>query len=141
MKLPVSQAEFLAVFTAYKLAIWPLQLIAAAMGLFAMGLLYCRPSWADRAISGVLATFWLAMGIAYHVSFFSAVNRATYAFAMLFLIAAALFLVEGVIRDKIRFDDRSAIRLWPAIAMLGYGFLFYPLWGLAVANPYPETPL
>jgi Family of unknown function (DUF6064) len=139
--LPFSRTEFLQVFAAYNTAIWPLQFVAAGLGLLAVTLLLWRPKWADGAIAAVLCTFWLAMAIGYHWTYFSAINDAAYVFGALFALAALVFLVEGVIRGRMNFAIIPGFRAWLAIVLVVYSFVVYPLVGLLVTHPYPETPL
>ena len=141
MILPFSRTEFLQVFAAYNTAIWPLQFVAAGLGLLAVTLLLWRPKWADGAIAAVLCTFWLAMAIGYHWTYFSAINDAAYVFGALFALAALVFLVEGVIRGRMNFAMIPGFRAWLAIVLVAYSFVVYPLVGLLVTHPYPETPL
>jgi hypothetical protein len=139
--LPFSRTEFLQVFAAYNAAVWPMQFIAAGLGVLAVMLLFRRPKWADRAIAAVLCTFWLAMAIGYHWTYFSAINDAAYVFAALFALAALVFLMEGVIRGRMNFSIILGFRAWLATALVVYSFVAYPLLGLLVTHPYPETPL
>jgi hypothetical protein len=141
MELPFTRAQFLNVFAEYNQSIWPLQLFAAALGLLALALLFSRKRWADRGIAGVLALLWAFMGIGYHWSFFSSVNPAAYLFGGLFLVAASIFLVEGVVRNRIRFEIAKGVRGWLAFVLFAYALAVYPILGLAKTHPYPETPL
>lgn len=141
MFLPFTRTEFLEVFAAYNAAIWPFQLIAAVLGLVAIVLLYWRPLWADRVIAAVLCSFWSVMAVAYHWLQFSAINKAAIAFGMLFALQALVFLIDGVIRARMRFDPDAGFRVWLAGVLIFYGFVVYPLIGLFVTHPYPQTPL
>jgi hypothetical protein len=106
--LPFSRSDFLAVFAAYNEAIWPLQLFCFGTGLLAIALLFYRPPWADRAISAVLAVFWLTLAIAYHWTFFAPVNPAAYLFGG----SAAVLL--GVPEDWALF---GALVAWTGLAL------------------------
>jgi hypothetical protein len=141
VSLPFSRAEFLAVFAAYNGAIWPLQLLLLAAGLFAIGLLFRRPAWADRAISAILAVFWLTMAIGYHWTYFAPINKAAYVFGGLFLLQAAVLLVEGLARNRIHYDRATGARPWLAALLIVYSIAIYPLIGLFITLPYPATPL
>lgn len=140
MPLPFSRPEFLQVFAEYNQSIWPLQIVAAALGVIAAAFLFCRKTWAHRTISGILALLWTTVGIGYHWLFFSKINSAAYLFGGLFLIAALVFLVEGAVRNRIRFRMRWDWRGRLASILLIYSLIVYPLLGLAT-NPYPDTPL
>jgi hypothetical protein len=141
MELPFTRLEFLQVFAEYNESIWPLQVFTAALGLVALALLFADEPWADRGIAGILALLWTIMGLGYHWSFFAAVNTAAYLFGGLFLLAALIFLVEGVVRNRISFITRDGWLGWLAFSMFAYSLVIYPILGLVRTHPYPETPL
>lgn len=141
MNLPFSRLEFLQVFSDYNETIWPAQIFAAALGAVAIALLFSTRRWASRSIATILAIFWTIMGVAYHWLFFSEINTAAYMFGGLFLVAALVFLVEGTVRDRIRFEVSWGFRGWSALLLIAYSFAIYPILGLVATHPYPETPL
>lgn len=141
MILPFSRTEFLEVFAAYNTAIWPFQFVAALLGLFAIALLYWRMAWAGRAIAGVLTVFWLVTGIGYHWLHFAAINKAANSFGTLFVLQALVFLIEGVIRGRMKFVFGNDFRDWLAVLSFVYAFAVYPLLGLFITDPWPGTPL
>lgn len=140
MELPFSQPDFLAVFAAYNERIWPLQAVAAALGVMALALLGSERAWADRAIAGILAAFWSTMGVGYHWTFFSRINPAAYLFGGLFLAAAVVFTIEGIVRNRIHFRIRWNLRGQLASILFVYSLVVYPILGL-MTHPYPDTPL
>lgn len=139
MDLPFTRAEFLQVFADYNEAIWPAQFGVAILGVVAVTMLFWRPIWADRIIAAVLALVWFLMAAGYHWSFFASINNAAYAFGVLFLVAALIFVIEGVIR--IRFHLVPDIRGWAAGGLILYAFVIYSVVGLTLAHPFPQTPL
>ena len=141
MELPFSQADFFLVFNHYNQAIWPAQLLATAMGAAAMLLLVTRWRWADRFVSATLCALWAFTGIAYHWTFFAAINQAAHLFGALFLLAAVIFAWEGVVRSRLRFRLERGAVTWMALILITYAIGIYPLLGLLVTHPYPETPL
>jgi hypothetical protein len=141
MFLPFTRFEFLQVFAAYNIGVWPYPVVAALLGALAIVLLFRRPPWSDRAISTILFVFWSIMGVGYHGLFFSRINSAAYLFGALFLLAALIFLVEGVIRHRIQYRIVSGVRGWLAAVSIAYAFIVYPLIGLMITHPYPRTPL
>jgi hypothetical protein len=141
MKLPFSRLEFLQVFRAYNEAIWPAQVLAAALGAVALVLLFSNRAWTSRVIASILALFWVFTGIGYHWMFFSTINPAARLFGGLFVVAALVFFVEGTIRNRIRFAMSGDLRSSAALLLLAYAFVVYPILGLTVTHPYPETPL
>jgi hypothetical protein len=141
MSLPFSRVEFLGIFSDYNESIWPLQIIAAALGAAAIALPFSRKAWASRSIATILAILWAAVGVGYHWLFFSSINPAAYLFGGLFLVAALIFVIEGTVRNRIRFEVSWDSRGWSALILSAYSFVVYPLVGLLVTHPYPETPL
>ncbi len=141
MELPFSQTQFLEVFAAYNAAIWPLQIATLLLGVLAIVLVFSACRWSDRIISAVLALLWALMGIGYHWLYFSTVNPAAWIFGGLFMLAASVFLIEGTIRDSIRFRPRTGISGWVATVLIVYGIAVYPATSLLVTHPYPQTPL
>lgn len=141
MNLPFTLDQFLQVFTAWNTAIWPLQLVSTLLGAIAVVLLFRPVPGAVRIICGILALFWAVMAVGYHWMFFTAINPAAWLFGALFLLQAVLFLVEGVICGRIRFDQVTKARLGLAGVLVAYALIVYPLIGLLFTHPYPGTPL
>jgi hypothetical protein len=94
--LPFDKEASFAVFGAYDAAIWPVPIIAYALGVIAAAA-------ASRFIAGVLALGWLWTGIAYHWLFFSSINPPARIFAAGFVLEAALILFTGGLRHRLAF--------------------------------------
>jgi hypothetical protein len=141
VQLPFSRAQFLEVFSTYNAAIWPSQVVAAVMGLAVIALLVTDAARAHQLIAGVLSAFWAFMSVGYHFIYFSEINATALAFGIGFMIASVVFLVEGVVRARIRFSWTAGPRGWIAGVLMIYSLVVYPLLGLLVWTPYPETPL
>lgn len=141
MALPFTRPEFLQVFADYNTAIWPLQIVTWALGFFAAACLLARPGWADRVVATTLGIFWLIMAVGYQVSFFSAINGAAYVFGALFLLMAMVFFIEGTVRNRLHFTQTHGPRGSLAAATMIYALLIYPLLGLLLTHPYPQTPM
>lgn len=141
MQMPFSKADFLRVFAEYNLAIWPLQIVAFVLGAAVIVLLMWRPRWAGKAVAAVLSVFWMLMAIGYHWLFFAKINPAAKFFGALFLLQGFILLVEGTFRGRMRLAIASRLRLALSTVLIVYAFAVYPLLGLLVTHPYPETPL
>lgn len=139
--LPFTPDQFLAIFASYNNAIWPIQIGAYQLGGLAVALLFWRPQGADRVIAGILAAMWLWTGIAYHALFFSAINKAAYLFAALFVIQGGYLIYAGVYSRQIIFGFRSSPPGWLGLALVAYAAIIYPLIGMATGHHYPGMPV
>ena len=127
MSLPFDRAEFLGVFRAYNEAFWPLQVLLVVAGFAALVLAITGGRPAARVISAILAGLWAWMGIVYHWLFFQPINPAAGLFGAAFLVGAALFAWEGVVRERLEFDWRADIRSAAALVLVAYALVVYPL--------------
>ena len=137
MSLPFTAAQFFEILRAYNEGVWPAQLGLYAAALVALLLL---ATGFPRALSAVLALLWAWMGLAYHLAYFSAVNPAAYAFGAAFLVAAALFAWEGVVRGRLRFQLDWGARGAAGAVLVAYALAAYPLLALALGQRYPSMP-
>jgi len=88
--LPFSSKQFLQVFGAFNLAIWPLQIVAYGVALLALVALLRSGQIANRVVAACLASMWLFTGIAYYCLHFARINPLADIFAATFLVEAAL---------------------------------------------------
>jgi uncharacterized protein DUF6064 len=139
--LPFTLTQFLVVFANYNDAIWPIQVAAYLLGGVAVTLLFRKTQGADRAIAGILAVMWLWTGIGYHGVSFSAINKAAYLFAALFVVQGCYLIYAGVYRCQIRFGLRPGVAAWVGAAIVAYAAFVYPLIGVATGHRYPEMPM
>lgn len=140
MLLPFTPDQFLAVFSAYNLAVWPAQLIAYLLGL-GMVLVLLRPKRQSPRTVGVgLGLMWVWTGIAYHAMFFVQINQAANAFATVFVVQGLLFVHAALVRSDLRFSWENGPRAWLGWALIVYSALIYPLIGV-VGHGYPALPM
>ena len=140
--LPFTREQFLAVFAQYNAAIWPLQAVAALLGVAVVVALLRRSPAAARGVGAALAPMWLWTGVAYHGVFFARINPAAFAFA-------ALFVVQGLLLAHMawaaRADDArpraAGVRAGLGWALVVYAGLLYPLVGSLTGHVYPAAPV
>ncbi|MEJ2678443.1 MAG: DUF6064 family protein [Gemmatimonadota bacterium] len=138
-RLPFTADEFFGVFASYNNAVWPAQIVLTAAAVAALVLIFLKGDRSDRAITGFLAVLWAWTGIAYHLAYFSSINRGAYLFGALFVVQAALFGWMAV-RDRLSFAGRlDAFTVVGGLLIL-YALLVYPLLGRATGHLYPATP-
>lgn len=142
MPLPFTAEQFLAVFAAYNLALYPAQWLAYALAALAVWLAWGGGAIAGRACALILAAFWLASGLGYHWSFFRAINPLAPVFAALFMAQAALFAAWALWPGPgPGFGPRRDGQGWIGAAIIAYALVFYPLIGWALGHGWPRQPL
>jgi hypothetical protein len=139
--MPFNPQQFLAVFAAYNAAVWPAQVIAYALGLAIVFVLWRPVPMGQRAIGTSLAVMWAWTGIGYHALFFSKINQPALVFGALFVLQGLLLFHASVIRDELRFGRPGTLSRWVGWALLLYALVLYPLAGLWAGHHYPELPM
>ena len=88
--------QFLNVFERYNEALWPLQIVAYAVGIALVVLALTRWKRASAVIFGVLAILWAGMAVGYMWLYFADINPAARLFGAIFLVQAVLLAVMAV---------------------------------------------
>jgi hypothetical protein len=139
--LPFTREQFLDVFATYNTAIWPAQIVAYLLGAIALAALLRPGRASDRIVSAVLGLMWLFTGILYHGAFFSSVNKAAFAFGVLFVVEGVALLYTGVVRDGLRFAINYGFGAVIGAGFILYASLVYPLIGIATGHSWPALPM
>ena len=140
MNLPFTIQQFLQIFKDYNLTVWPMQLVLNLLALVVVFLIFKDNKSSDKAISAILAFFWLWMGIVYHIMFFSSINSAANIFGIFFILQALFFIYFGVIRNKLSFDFKITSFTITGIAFILYALIIYPVLGYYFGHVYPQSP-
>ena len=140
IELPFSSQAFFAVFAEYNRTLWPAPVLLTGLALMAAFGLFWRDPRAGRLVSGVLAALWAWVGLVYHLVFFTRINSAAYAFALLSLVAAAVFVYYGVMRGRLRFGWPGAWRGVTGLVLLVFALAGYPLWVWLAGHSHPAAP-
>ncbi|MHC1754248.1 MAG: DUF6064 family protein [Methanosarcina sp.] len=140
MKLPFTPEQFFGIFEQYNEAVWPAQVaiyIAAAIAFYLM----LKPGrYSNKVISGVLAFFWLWMGIVYHWSFFASINPAARLFGALFVLQGLIFIFEGIVRNNLAFSFSKDWHSAFGVVLILFGPIIYPILGHFLGHTYPSSP-
>jgi hypothetical protein len=138
--MPFDAAQFFAVFARYNAAVWPAQIVLAALAVGTVGLALRSRPWSDRAVAGVLGLFWIWMGVAYHWLFFRAINPAATLFGAFFVLEGIALVVVGGVQRRLHFRFGPTLRGLAGALLLAYALVAYPLLGYAAGHRYPATP-
>lgn len=140
--LPFTIDQFLAVFAAYNLAIWPIHIIAYSLGLIVLTfLIRGRSSHADSVIAGILAAFWLWNGIAYHIGRFSTINPPAWLFGAAFIAQGFLFGWHALRRTPFCFAMGKAPGQIIGMLFIIYAMVVYELLSPALGHQWPNVPI
>lgn len=139
MQFPFTHSQFLDVFAAYNLALWPAALLLWLLTVGAVWQVYRGGQRASQILCGLLALHWAWAGVAYHWLHFRSINPAAGLFGGLFIAEAAVIWWLGVHRTRLTFHWRRDGWGWVAGAFIGFALL-YPVVGLMAGMAYPRLP-
>lgn len=125
--LPYTAEIFFSSFEQYNRALWPLPLLAFALGVAGLLLTFRPARHGDRAIAAALAAAWLWTGYGYHYLHFATINFAAPIYAALFILEGLLLVWTGVVRDRIAFRFRPDVVGWSGLILALAGLLAWPL--------------
>ena len=139
--MPFTVEQFFDVFGKYNRAIWPAQVLAYILGIVALALAFRESRLSTRVIPGILALFWIWMGVFYHILHFSVINPTARIFGIFFIFQGLLFLLVGTIFGRLAF--RFDLRRLPIIGacFILYAMVVYPLLGISFGHSYPRSPM
>lgn len=140
-ELPFNIDQFLDVFEAYNIAIWPVQLFAYGMAALMIYLLIKNERSSDLYLNGLLCLFWIWTGIVYHIIFFTRVNPAAPVFGALFILQGIAFLTAAASGVKLRYGFRKDIYSVTGMIFILYSIIIYPLLGYSFGHVYPQSPV
>jgi hypothetical protein len=140
MKLPFTADQFFDVFRQYNEAVWPAQIVLTLLAIAAIGLCVWRRPYSGRLISAILGLLWMWTGVAYHLIFFTAINKAAMGFGVVFLAGAGAFLWAGAVKGQLAFTSRSTMHRVLGSVLLAYALAVYPSLSIAFGHPYPTLP-
>lgn len=133
-------------FELYNSAIWPLQIVALALGVAILALLRCGGllrdvAWRGRAIAAMLAACWLWVAWAYFLKRYETINWAAEYFAVGFAVEALLLVWIGVVLDRFRFRPSSDSIGQTALGIFSCALFVLPLIGLLTGRPWLQVEL
>jgi len=141
MEIPFTVEQFFDVFGTYNTAIWPAQILAYVLGIVALALAFRESKLSTRIVSGILALFWIWMGVFYHIVHFSVINPAAWIFGSFYILQGLLFFLIGTISARLTF--RFILKPLSIIGgcFILYAMVVYPLLGISFGHSYPRAPM
>lgn len=139
MNLAFNLEQFLALIQDYNLAIWPLQVIAYALGIAALLLTIRKTKCSGSVIMAILAFFWLWTGGVFNLTYFRPFYSLAIAFAVLFVVQGIIFMLAALGKPKISFQLRADLTSLIAVVLALYALAGYPLLETLLGRGYPRT--
>ncbi len=140
MNLPFTVEQFLDKFKTYNQSVYPMQIVFYLLGSTVIFLSLKKIANADRMINAILLVFWLWMGIAYHLVYFTQINKAAYLFGAIFILQGLLFFYHGVLTNRLSYKFRFDRPGWIGALMITFALIIYPLLGYVFGHIYPASP-
>ena len=140
MRLPFTAEQFFGVFRTYNDALWPAQVFLLALALVVVGLIFFQQRWSGIGVSAILAFLWGWLGLAYHLAFFASINPLAYAFWVVSIAGALVFLWEGVVRRRLEFRLTRTARTFVGFSLVLFALGAYPAWSVWAGHRYPAMP-
>lgn len=110
------------------------------IGLTAIFFIAKKKHHSGKIISLILCFFWLWMGIIYHFTFFSAINKTAYIFGTFFIVQGILFLYYGIIQNKLSFQIHPDVCGIFGSLLILFALIIYPVFGYFAGHVYPSSP-
>lgn len=139
MKLPFTIDKFLEVFRRYNTAVFPVQILLLLLAALVVYLAIKTGRSSGKTIIFILSFFWAWMGIAYHLAFFAAINKAAYAFGALFILESILVLIYAFTASPSFSFSKQISGVFSAVLLI-YALIIYPLLGYISGHGYPYSP-
>lgn len=136
-----SPRTYYRLFELYNIGLWPLQLVAIALGI-AIFLLSRRGSgMAGRILTAILALCWLWVAWAYHWQRYATINLAANYYALAFVLEALLLLWLGAVRARLSGAPASKVRQRSGLGLLVFALLCFPLIGSLLGRSITQSEI
>jgi Family of unknown function (DUF6064) len=141
VKLPFTTEQFFNVIEKYNLNIFPFQLIILLLGIACLFLLHSKLSSKDNFIGIYLGVLWIWMGVAYHLAFFTAINKAAFLFGGIFILQGLLILYSTLIKNRLIFKFTLQTQDYLGYFFILDGLIIYPTISYFIEGSFGRTIL
>lgn len=129
MKTPFTTEQFFNVFEKYNSAIFPFQLIILLLGFIGLLLIHSKNSIKNKIIGSFLGMLWIWIGFAYHIAFFSEINKVALVFGVIFILQGLLILYNTLVTGRLIFNFIPTTKDYIGYFFLVFGLIIYPIIG------------
>lgn len=139
MKLPFTTEQFFNVIETYNFEMFPFQWIILLLGIFCLFLLHSKISSKDQLIGIYLGVLWIWMGVAYHLTFFTVINKAAFLFGGFFILQGLFILFSSFIHNRLIFTFTFQTKDYLGYFFILYGLIIYPIISYFVEGSFEKT--
>ena len=125
--LPFTAEILFSSFEQYNRALWPLPIVAPALGIVMLALALRPVRHGDRAIGTLLALAWLWVGVGYHILHFAALDFAAPAYGAFFVVQGLLLGWSALVQNGLAFRFTGDLFGWCGLALALAAALAWPL--------------
>ncbi|HEX6137139.1 MAG TPA: DUF6064 family protein [Casimicrobiaceae bacterium] len=136
--LPFSPRTWFRLHELYNGEIWPLQLVALALGAAILVLAMRGGTGSGRWIAAILAACWTFVAWAFHYRHYATINWAASYFAVAFAIEALLLAWIGVVRGALAFAPQTAVQR-AGVLLAAFALLAEPAIGPLLGRSWSQT--
>ena len=138
--MPFTEEELFGVFAAWNRAAWPSQILAYALGLLALGLLFRPSQRTTKILLDILSLMWLVNGIGFHWSYYTDVTPAAWIFGLAFVVEGLFFAAAPFMAENFRVAPAKDLSTLIGFSLVLYAMALYPLLGISFGQTYPALP-
>ena len=139
MKTPFTTEQFFHVFEKYNSTMFPYQLILLLLGIVGLFLLHSDNSLKNGLIGGYIGLLWIWMGFAYHIKFFTEINKAAYYFGAIFILQGIFILFNTRVKNNLIFSFIPQTKDYLGYFFILYGLVLYPIFSILMADSIAKT--
>ncbi len=139
--LPFSPQTYYRLFELHNAAVWPVQIVALALGALLLVLALLRAPWSGRVVALLLAGAWGFVGWSFLGTRYAALNWAAVYFAYAFAAQALLLVLVGALGDRLTFASPKPLTAWVGVAIAAFAVFLQPLIGPLLGRPWPGVEL
>ncbi len=125
MRLPFTQEQFFGVFESYNTAVFPMQILLALIG---CAMIICVLMNRSRITGFLLGCVWIWTGFAYHIMFFTRINKAAFIFGAAFIAQGVLFIILAYRFQFLFVYRKDTVKRISSFFIL-FGLVLYPIIG------------
>ena len=122
----------------YNQDLYPAQYLMLGLGLITILLVFFRTERSSRFISAILAFFYGWIGIQFYMVYFKEFMPIPFVFAILFILQALIFILEGTVRNRISFRFKADLYGLTGTLLLLYAIFGYQALEYILGRGYPE---